>query len=80
MKKPGANELRNQLRRAGKSLHDDVAPLLAGAGLQLQILRMDHPETAPQVAEILATLEGAMDRVRVLSQELAPSPFTPAGT
>ncbi|HEV1286593.1 MAG TPA: histidine kinase dimerization/phosphoacceptor domain-containing protein [Bryobacteraceae bacterium] len=68
------------LRQAGKTLHDDVAPLLAGAGLQLQILRMDHPQTAAQVTEVLATLEDAMDRVRKLSQQLAPSPFTPPGT
>jgi signal transduction histidine kinase len=67
------------LRQAGKTLHDDVAPLLAGAGLQLQILRMDHPQTAAQVTEVLATLEDAMDRVRKLSQQLAPSPFTPPG-
>ena len=78
MKKPGATELREQIRRAGASLHDDVAPLLAGAGMQLQILRMDHPEAGAQVTEILATLEGAMDVVRRLSQELAPSPFRPA--
>jgi len=69
-----------QLFKAGKTLHDDVAPLLVGAGLQLQLLRMDHPETAPQVNEILATLDDAMDRVRKLSQELAPSPFTPGST
>jgi signal transduction histidine kinase len=75
--KPSADD---RLREAGKSLHDDVAPLLAGAGLQLQILRMDHPETAPQVTEILATLESAMDRVRELSQQLSPSPFTPVDT
>jgi signal transduction histidine kinase len=67
------------LRQAGQTLHDDVAPLLAGAGLQLQILRMDHPQTAAQVTEVLATLEDAMDRVRKLSQQLAPSPFTPPG-
>jgi signal transduction histidine kinase len=68
------------LYEAGKTLHDDVAPLLMGAGLQLQLLRMDHPETARQVNEILATLEDAMERVRKLSQELAPSPFTPGST
>jgi signal transduction histidine kinase len=68
------------LRRAGAILHDDVAPLLAGAGLQLQLLRMDHPETAAQVVEILATLDEAMEQVRRLSQHLAPSPFTPAGS
>ena len=68
------------LRRVGAILHDDVAPLLAGAGLQLQILRMDHPETGVQVVEILATLDAAMEQVRRLSQQLAPSPFTPAGS
>jgi signal transduction histidine kinase len=70
----------NLLRRVGEALHDDVAPLLAGAGLQLQILRMDHPAAAVQVTEVLGTLEAAMDRVRKLSQQLAPSPFTPAGS
>jgi signal transduction histidine kinase len=68
------------LYEVGKMLHDDVAPLLMGAGLQLQLLRMDHPETARQVNEILATLDDAMERVRKLSQELAPSPFTPGST
>jgi signal transduction histidine kinase len=70
----------NPLRRFGAILHDDVAPLLAAAGLQLQIVRMDHPETSAQVAEVLATLEAAMDHVRKLSQQLAPSPFTPGGS
>jgi signal transduction histidine kinase len=73
------NAINDSLRQAGETLHDDVAPLLAGAGLQLQILRMDHPQAAAQVTEVLATLEDAMDRVRKLSQELAPSPFTPPG-
>ena len=76
----GSDHMDNALNRAGQTLHDEVAPLLVGAGLQLQILRMDHPETAPQVGEILATLEDAMERVRKLSQQLAPSPFTPTGT
>jgi signal transduction histidine kinase len=80
MKKPGAKQLQEQIKRAGQTLHDDVAPLLAGAGLQLQILRMDHPQTAEQVTETLATLEEAMDKIRALSQQLAPSPFTPAGS
>lgn len=76
MKRKPTND---QLRQAGETLHDDVAPLLAGAGLQLQLLRMDHPEAAAQVSEVLVTLEDAMDRVRKLSQQLAPSPFTPSG-
>ena len=77
MKQTSAKGLKEIIQRAGKTLHDDVAPLLSGAGLQLQLLRMDHPETASQITETLATLEDAMDRIRKLSQELAPSPFTP---
>jgi signal transduction histidine kinase len=77
MKHPSTDD---PLRRAGHTLHDDVAPLLVAAGLQLQLLRMDHPAAAAQVNEVLATLEGAMDHVRQLSQELAPSPFTPNGS
>ena len=70
----------DRLRRTGQTLHDDVAPLLVAAGLQLQIIRMDHPAAAAQVNEVLASLEGAMDHVRELSQQLAPSPFTPNGS
>jgi signal transduction histidine kinase len=78
-KQPGADELRDRIKRAGHTLHNDVAPLITGAGLQLQLLRMDHPAAAAQVNEVLATLDDAMDRIRRLSQHLAPSPFTPPG-
>jgi hypothetical protein len=78
--KPTTIDLATQLRCAGKTLHDDVAPLLTGAGLQLQLLCMDHPEISAQVNQTLAVLEDAMDRIRTLSQQLAPSPFTPAGS
>lgn len=64
----------NKLRRAGKTLHDDVGPLLAAVGLRLQLLRMDHPEASEQVNQLLATLDEAMERIRALSQELSPSP------
>lgn len=77
MKRKATND---PLRQAGQTLHDDVAPLLAATGLRLQLLRMDHPETAAQIDEVLATLDLAMDRVRKLSQQLAPSPFTPPGS
>jgi signal transduction histidine kinase len=78
MKKPGAVELQARIKRAGQTLHDDVAPLLTGAGLQLQLLRMDHPESAQQIDLVARILDDAMERVRQLSQQLAPSPFTPA--
>jgi signal transduction histidine kinase len=73
MKKNAADE---KLRRAGKTLHDDVGPLLASAGLRLQLLRMDHPQAAEQISELLVTLDDAMERVRALSRELSPSPLT----
>jgi signal transduction histidine kinase len=78
LKKEKRQSAKDQLRQAGQTLHDEVAPLLAAAGLQLQLVRMDYPAAAAQVTEILSTLEQAMDHVRKLSQELAPSPFTPA--
>jgi signal transduction histidine kinase len=62
----------DKLRRAGKTLHDDVGPLLAAAGLRLQLLRMDHPQASEQVNELLVTLDDAMERIRALSRELSP--------
>jgi signal transduction histidine kinase len=76
--KPTSTE--DKLRRTGQTLHNDVAPLLVAAGLQLQLLRLDHPAAAAQVNEVLLALEGAMDHVRELSQDLAPSPFSPRGS
>jgi len=67
------------LRRATDVLHDQVGSLLAVAGLRLQLLRMDHPETESLVAEISQTLEGVMDRVRTLIRELEPSPVRRTG-
>ena len=77
VRKAGVAELQDQIKTAGQVLHDHVAPLLVGAGLQLQLLRMDNPNLAPQVNEVLGTLDDAMERVRTLSQQLSPSPFTP---
>jgi signal transduction histidine kinase len=76
---PGApagllEEAERGLLRAGKMLHDEVAPLLVAAGLRLQLLRMDHPQAADQVSYVLATIDHAMERVRTLSQQLNPSP------
>lgn len=60
----------DKLERAGKILHDDVGPLLSAAGLRLQLIRMDFPETAEQVREVTEVLDDAIDRVRAVSQEL----------
>jgi signal transduction histidine kinase len=60
----------NKLERAGKILHDDVGPLLSAAGLRLQLIKMDHPETAALVRDVTEVLDNAIDRVRAVSQEL----------
>ncbi len=62
----------SKLERAGKILHDEVGPLLSAAGLRLQLIKMDHPETAELVREVTQALDEAIDRVRALSQELRP--------
>ncbi|HUA86989.1 MAG TPA: histidine kinase dimerization/phosphoacceptor domain-containing protein [Bryobacteraceae bacterium] len=61
-----------ELERVGKILHDEIGPLLSAAGLRLQLIKMDHPETAEQVREVTEALDEAIDRVRALSQELRP--------
>jgi signal transduction histidine kinase len=64
----------DKLKRAGKLLHDDIAPLLSAAGLKLHLLSMDFPDATPMAVEATAILEEAMDRVRDLSRELRPPP------
>ena len=60
----------DKIERAGKILHDDVGPLLSAAGLRLQLIKMDFPETANLVREVTEVLDDAIDRVRAVSQEL----------
>jgi hypothetical protein len=70
---------RFELRRAAQVLHDQVGSLLAVAGLRLQLLRMDHPETEARVAEVGEALDGVMDHLRTLSRALEPSPVRRTG-
>jgi signal transduction histidine kinase len=77
-----ANELfetRSKLRAAGRALHDEVGPLLSAAGIRLDLLRSDHPETAAAVEPALNALEEGMERVRALSRELNPPPSAHLG-
>jgi len=60
----------NKLERAGRILHDDVGSLLSAAGLRLQLLKMDFPDTADRVRDVTELLDNAIDRVRAVSQEL----------
>jgi signal transduction histidine kinase len=74
-KRGNVGDSAKKIERAGKTLHDDIGPLLSAAGLQLQLIRMDFPETADQVRLVTETLDRAIDRIRALSQELAPPDF-----
>lgn len=67
-------EARGRLTAAGKSLHDDVGPLISAAGLQLQFLRDEAPEIKDGLTEVLGILEQAVERVRRISQDLNPVP------
>jgi signal transduction histidine kinase len=77
-----ANELfeaRSKLRAAGRGLHDEVGPLLSAAGIRLDLLRADFPETGSSLTPVLVALEEAMDRVRAMSRELNPPPAAHLG-
>jgi signal transduction histidine kinase len=67
--------LSKKIELAGKTLHDDIGPLLSAAGLRLELIRMDFPDTTDRVREVTETLDDALDRIRALSQELRP--FSP---
>jgi signal transduction histidine kinase len=51
-------------------LHDEIGPLLSAAGLKLQLIKMDYPETATLVREVTEVLDQAIDQVRQLSNSL----------
>ncbi len=67
-------EARAELANAGRALHDDIGPLLAGAGLWLST-----DGESPAVKEAMGALERAMESVRALSQRLNPSPVDRLG-
>ncbi|MEO7652093.1 MAG: ATP-binding protein, partial [Bryobacteraceae bacterium] len=74
---------KRQSARLARFLHDEVAQVLSGAGLQLDILRMDleskAPEIAPRTAEIQDLLETVVRRIRDVSYELHPEIVERAG-
>jgi signal transduction histidine kinase len=69
--------------KLARMLHDDVAQILSGAGLQLDILRMDFeaviPEIVGRTAEIQDLLERVVLHIRDLSYELNPDIVERAG-
>lgn len=62
--------------RLSRFLHDEIAQFLSGAGLQLDILRMDlepqFPDIGTRTTEIQQILEQLVNRVRSLSYDLNP--------
>jgi two-component system NarL family sensor kinase len=69
--------------KLARMLHDEVAQILSGVGLQLDILRMDFeggvPEIVGRTAEIQDLLELVVRRIRDLSYELNPDIVERAG-
>jgi signal transduction histidine kinase len=72
-------KMRAASAQCGRILHDDVGPLLTATGLYLQLLRMDHPETDAEVRQATQILDQALDRIRAVSHQLAPSPTLRGG-
>src|SRR5580698_10252866 len=58
----------SERRQAGRALHDEVGPLLTAAGFRLQLLRIDFPDTAERLNEVMQALDDAMQQVRAVSQ------------
>ncbi len=72
-------ESKSKLRASGRTLHDQVGPLLSAAGIRLALLRTDHPGAAGEIEPVQFALEEAMERVRTLSRELNPPPAAHLG-
>ncbi len=70
-------------KMASKFLHDTVGQNLTALGMQLDLVRMDLEESAPEacarIAEIQKVLETIMEDVRDYSYELNPSTVERAG-
>lgn len=69
--------------RLSRFLHDEVAQFLSGAGMQLDLVRMDFedsvPAIGPRVEQIQKILEEIVVRIRDLSYELNPVAVERAG-
>jgi signal transduction histidine kinase len=77
------NEHEAVLSRVSRLLHDDVSQVLSAVGLQLDAMRMDFREQAPEVdgraTEIQELLEQAIEQLRDITNELNPSIVERAG-
>jgi signal transduction histidine kinase len=74
---------RTERGKLARMLHDEVAQILSGAGMQLDILRMDLEERVPEIASRIAEIQSLLDqvakRIRHLSYDLNPDIVKRAG-
>jgi signal transduction histidine kinase len=67
-----------------KTLHDEVGQVMTAAGLQLELLRMDFQERAPEIAARTAAiqemLDRALDSVRGIVSRVAQAPIEEPGS
>src|SRR5713226_1575303 len=77
------NEHEVELTKVARLLHDEVSQVLSAVGLQLDVMRMDFRDRAPEIeertAEIQKMLEQTITQLRDLSNELNPSIVERAG-
>lgn len=64
-------------------LHDEIGQVLTAAGLELDLIVLDHgdaqPDLAAAVASVQKTLEHAFAKVRALSHQVHPDPVARFG-
>ena len=77
------DEQQTERGRLARRLHDEAAQMLSGAGLQLDILKMDLEADVPGISartgEIQTLLERVVTQIRELSHELDPDIAERAG-
>jgi len=77
------NQREMEFARVSGVLHDQVSQVLSAIGLQLDVMRLDFQQQAPEIeqrtAEIQSMLERVINQLRDLSFELNPSVVERAG-
>lgn len=73
-----ADHVRERTRLA-KAIHDELGQALTAAGLELELLKLDHPEVSDAVSEAQRKLETAFDHARKLNDEVQPDPASKFG-
>jgi two-component system NarL family sensor kinase len=73
----------DEFMRVSRTLHDEVGQVLSAVGLQLDVLKLDYKQKAPEIVErvdeIQKMLDAAVQQVRTLSYDLNPAVVERAG-